>query len=157
MGVGRGANNPTLVEKPPRFCGGSHGLSWAVEQRKERRKYLKGRDQSEDLGVEGRIILELILGKQGWKAWLDPENGGSMALQNVGIYHITTWCHNPEDHDVNIIAVKICLSPMLILCNFFHPPVTLPLRANCSPQQFVLKQHHVSHSYTTASNICDIS
>jgi hypothetical protein len=31
-----------IVEKPPRnsagFCGGGHGLSWAVEPRKERRK-----------------------------------------------------------------------------------------------------------------------
>jgi hypothetical protein len=43
MGVGRGANNPTLwkniVEKTPRnsavFCGGGQGLSWAVEPRKE--------------------------------------------------------------------------------------------------------------------------
>jgi hypothetical protein len=43
MGVGRGANNPTLkkenVEKPPRnsagFCGGGQGLSWAMEPRRE--------------------------------------------------------------------------------------------------------------------------
>jgi hypothetical protein len=47
MGVGRGANNPTLlkkkiVEKPPRnsagFCGGGQGLSWVVEPRKEEKE-----------------------------------------------------------------------------------------------------------------------
>jgi hypothetical protein len=31
-----------IVEKPPRnsagFCGGGHGLSWAVEPRKEKKK-----------------------------------------------------------------------------------------------------------------------
>jgi hypothetical protein len=34
-----------IVEKPPRnsagFCGGGHGLSWAVKPRKERRKERK--------------------------------------------------------------------------------------------------------------------
>jgi hypothetical protein len=30
---------------------------------------LKGRDRSEDLGVDGRIILEWILGKYGGKVW----------------------------------------------------------------------------------------
>jgi hypothetical protein len=30
---------------------------------------LKGRDHSEDLGVDGRIILEWILGKYGEKVW----------------------------------------------------------------------------------------
>jgi hypothetical protein len=30
---------------------------------------LKGRDHLEDLGVDGRIILEWILGKQGGKVW----------------------------------------------------------------------------------------
>jgi hypothetical protein len=30
---------------------------------------LKGRDHSEDLGVDGRIILRQILGKQSEKAW----------------------------------------------------------------------------------------
>jgi hypothetical protein len=29
----------------------------------------KGRDHSEDLGVDGKIILEWILGKQGGKVW----------------------------------------------------------------------------------------
>jgi hypothetical protein len=33
-----------IVEKPPRnsagFCGGGHGLSWAVEPRKERRRII---------------------------------------------------------------------------------------------------------------------
>jgi hypothetical protein len=33
------------------------------------RKKLKGRDHSEDLGVDGRIILEWILGKYGGKVW----------------------------------------------------------------------------------------
>jgi hypothetical protein len=32
---------------------------------------LKGRDNSEDLGVDGMIILELILGKQGGKVWTE--------------------------------------------------------------------------------------
>jgi hypothetical protein len=30
---------------------------------------LKGRDYSEDLGIDGRIILECILGKEGRKVW----------------------------------------------------------------------------------------
>jgi hypothetical protein len=30
---------------------------------------LKGRDHSEDLGVDGKIILEWILGEQGEKVW----------------------------------------------------------------------------------------
>jgi hypothetical protein len=29
----------------------------------------KGREHSEDLGIDGKIILELILGKQGGKVW----------------------------------------------------------------------------------------
>jgi hypothetical protein len=32
-------------------------------------KYLKGRDYVEDLGVDGRIILEWTLRKQGGKVW----------------------------------------------------------------------------------------
>jgi hypothetical protein len=32
-------------------------------------KNLEGRDQSEDLGVEGRVILEWILGEWCGKAW----------------------------------------------------------------------------------------
>jgi len=30
---------------------------------------LKGRDHAEDLGVDGRIILEWILGKYGGRVW----------------------------------------------------------------------------------------
>jgi hypothetical protein len=30
---------------------------------------LKGRDHSEDLGMDGKIILEWTLGKQGGKVW----------------------------------------------------------------------------------------
>jgi hypothetical protein len=30
---------------------------------------LKGREHSEDIGVDGRIILEWIVGKEGGKAW----------------------------------------------------------------------------------------
>jgi hypothetical protein len=30
---------------------------------------LKGREHSEDLGVDGRIISKLILGKQDWEMW----------------------------------------------------------------------------------------
>jgi hypothetical protein len=30
---------------------------------------LKGRDRSEDLGIDGRIIFEWILGKYGGKLW----------------------------------------------------------------------------------------
>jgi hypothetical protein len=30
---------------------------------------LKGRDDSEDLGVDWRIILKLILRKKGWRVW----------------------------------------------------------------------------------------
>jgi hypothetical protein len=34
-------------------------------------EYLKVSDYSEDLGVEGRIILERILGKWGGKMWTE--------------------------------------------------------------------------------------
>jgi hypothetical protein len=30
---------------------------------------LKERDRSEDLGVNGRLILEWILDREGWKVW----------------------------------------------------------------------------------------
>jgi hypothetical protein len=30
---------------------------------------VKGRDHSEDLGIDGRIILEGILGKEGGRLW----------------------------------------------------------------------------------------
>jgi hypothetical protein len=33
-------------------------------------KNLKGRDYSEDLDVDGRIILEWILGEYGGKVWI---------------------------------------------------------------------------------------
>jgi hypothetical protein len=53
MGLGVGLTTlpckKKIVEKPPRnsagFCGGGHGLSWAVEPRKEEEetfKYLSG-------------------------------------------------------------------------------------------------------------------
>jgi hypothetical protein len=32
---------------------------------------MKGRDHSEDLGVDGKIILEWILEKQSDKVWID--------------------------------------------------------------------------------------
>jgi len=32
---------------------------------------VKGRDHSEDIGVDGKIILEWILGKQGGAAWTE--------------------------------------------------------------------------------------
>jgi hypothetical protein len=31
---------------------------------------LKGRDYSEDLGVDGRIILKRNFGKWGWRVWI---------------------------------------------------------------------------------------
>jgi hypothetical protein len=45
---------------------------------------LKGRDRhSEDLGVDGNIILKLVFGKQGWRMWfgfiwLRIVNGGGL-------------------------------------------------------------------------------
>jgi hypothetical protein len=47
------------------------------------RKRLKGRDDSEDLGVDGKIILERILGKYDGKAWtafISPRIGTSGGL-----------------------------------------------------------------------------
>jgi hypothetical protein len=38
-----------------------HTKGWLVS--------MKGRDHSDDLGLDGRIILKLILGKQGWRVW----------------------------------------------------------------------------------------
>jgi hypothetical protein len=38
-------------------------------QTKFRPENLKGRDQSEDLGIDGKIILEFISGKSGKKGW----------------------------------------------------------------------------------------
>jgi hypothetical protein len=35
---------------------------------------LKGRDHSEDLGIDGKIILEWILGKQGKECGLDTSD-----------------------------------------------------------------------------------
>jgi hypothetical protein len=35
----------------------------------------KGRDHAKDLGIDRRIILKWIIGKQGWKVWI-----GSMWL-----------------------------------------------------------------------------
>jgi hypothetical protein len=31
---------------------------------------MKGRDRSEDLVLDGRIILKWILGKKGWRMWI---------------------------------------------------------------------------------------
>jgi hypothetical protein len=31
---------------------------------------LRGRDQLEDLGIDEKIILKFILGKQGWRMWI---------------------------------------------------------------------------------------
>jgi hypothetical protein len=38
-----------------------------------------------------------------WHLSLHPEDGGSMDFKRVVSCHITTWCHNSENH--NIIAV----------------------------------------------------
>jgi hypothetical protein len=37
---------------------------------------LKGRDHSEDLGVDGRVILELILGKRSGRCGMDAYGSG---------------------------------------------------------------------------------
>jgi hypothetical protein len=36
----------------------------------------EGRDHTEDLGVDGRIILEWILKKRGEKVWTDSSGSG---------------------------------------------------------------------------------
>jgi hypothetical protein len=36
----------------------------------------KGRDHLEDLGIDGKIILEWILGKEGGKVWMDASASG---------------------------------------------------------------------------------
>jgi hypothetical protein len=37
---------------------------------------LKGREHSEDLGVDGKIILEWILGEMGWEDGTDASGSG---------------------------------------------------------------------------------
>jgi hypothetical protein len=37
---------------------------------------LKGRNRLEDLGIDGMIILEWILGKSGGKVWMDESGSG---------------------------------------------------------------------------------
>jgi len=32
---------------------------------------------------------------------LYPEEGGSTVSETLLSCHITTWCHNPEDHNLN--------------------------------------------------------
>jgi len=49
---------------------------------------LKGRVHSKDLGVDGKIILEWILGKQSGKMWTDVSRSGNgpwWALVNMVI------------------------------------------------------------------------
>jgi hypothetical protein len=44
---------------------------------------LTGRDHSKDIGIDGRIILEWILGKYGGKVWIGfiwPRIGASSGL-----------------------------------------------------------------------------
>jgi len=51
---------------------------------------LKGRDHLEDLGVDGKIILEWILGKQGGKVWT-----GSLVVNAFkGIIQAPTYIHS---------------------------------------------------------------
>jgi hypothetical protein len=36
-----------------------------------------------------------------------PEDGGSMFFLNASIFLKITMCHNPEDHDQNILSSRI--------------------------------------------------
>jgi hypothetical protein len=80
----------------------------------------EGKNHSEKLGVDGRIILEWMLGKYGgsvWKmeaAW-SPEtfvsNHSTLKMkaawssETLVSYHNTTHHHNPEDVDLNLHRV----------------------------------------------------
>jgi hypothetical protein len=48
----------------------SSSLTEEVFQQKYWSENVKGKDNFQDIGVDGKIILELILGKSGGKMWI---------------------------------------------------------------------------------------
>jgi len=43
-----------------------------------------------------------VLNRWAGTYWIHPEDGGSKALLNIGIYHKTIQCHISKDTDLNL-------------------------------------------------------
>jgi hypothetical protein len=58
---------------------------------------VKGRDHLEDLDVDGRIVLKLILRKQGWRVWigliwLGIDTSEGCSEHGNGILYVSILC-----------------------------------------------------------------
>jgi hypothetical protein len=74
------------------------GEACSAHGRRERSKKVwfkstKGRDQLEDLGIYGRIILKWILGTYGWRCGLDSSDIGQGPMKNSCEHGNETFCY----------------------------------------------------------------